>query len=307
MKLSKPKPSITNPKGKMILIDGDIPCYAVSSAADGKFYCVILPNGDVVKERYKTDIDQVLLDNKLELDYPISIGYDPDPIENAIHSVKLMVNSIIDAAGNGPFRIFISGKNNFREKVATIKKYKGNRDEMRRPHHLKACQEYLIKSYGAEVTEGEEADDALGIAQMGAEPDTTIICTIDKDLRMIPGFHYRWPMAGRDCEFAYVSKLDGMRTFYKQLMVGDSTDNIEGIPGVGKSNKGLKMIDLLEDEREMAEYVFEQYLNYELLNNCMVSFTQLKKDAYKKYLENGRLIWIRQKEGEMWEPPKKEK
>jgi hypothetical protein len=125
-------------------------------------------------------------------------------------------------------------------------------------------------------------------------------------------------MHGREAETYFISLLDANRNFYKQLMVGDSTDNIQGIPRVGKKNKALLEIDKLTDEREMAEFAFNQYLNYEIKaydkdqDVCVADsddddiLMKLKGIAYNKYLENGRLIWIRRVEGELWEPPQKE-
>ena len=68
--------------------------------------------------------------------------------------------------------------------------------------------EYLVKEYKAEVCDGQEADDALGINQT----DQTIICTIDKDLLMIPGQHYNFVKE----EFKTVTYLDGLKHFYMQ-------------------------------------------------------------------------------------------
>jgi hypothetical protein len=54
---------------------------------------------------------------------------------------------------------------------------------------------YLI-GLGAVVVDGMEADDALAIEQtqynldMGEE--CSVICSRDKDLRQVPGYHYGW-------------------------------------------------------------------------------------------------------------------
>jgi 5'-3' exonuclease len=133
------------------------------------------------------------------------------------------------------------------------------------------------------VAEDEEADDLLGIGQNNARDDT-IICTVDKDLNMIPGWKYDFV---KDEKF-YVSEDEALHNFYRQLIVGDSTDNIVGIPraGVARANKLLSDRTLEEQwENVVAEYMAKGGENWE------------------EYLtEQGRLLWIRREVGEMWEP-----
>jgi hypothetical protein len=71
------------------------------------------------------------------------------------------------------------------------------------------------------LTDGFEADDALALAQT----EDTIICSIDKDLLMVPGRHYNW----RKEEFTDVTYESGVKWFCTQLLQGDwSTDSIIG-------------------------------------------------------------------------------
>src|SRR5512143_417281 len=138
--------------------------------------------------------------------------------------------------------IYLSGSNNFRQKIYPA--YKANRKQ-EKPKHFNALRNYLIKVEQAQVAEGQEADDALGIAQHRAERDTTIICSLDKDLLMVEGWHYNW----RRDETVEVTKLEGLRNFYRQLLTGDTTDNIPGIYGVG-SKKAEAMLAGCEFEED---------------------------------------------------------
>jgi len=302
MKIKKQKQTGvgSNKDSPFNLIDADIITYSVASASDGKFYKV-----DGIEGEFKYIADVKKGFEKADMKYDRSLvkeDYHPDPIENCLHSVRLVVESWIEGAGNGEYQLVLTGKDNFRNKVATIQPYKGNRTDKRKPHHLAECRDYLVRRWGAIIVDGEEADDYLGWNQT----EDTIITTIDKDLDCIKGHHYRPPNKGKEGYLYEVSEVEANRNFYKQLLIGDTTDNIQGIPGVGAKSPFLKVIDTLSDPREMAEYTFNKYFEYEMSIRCSTPLTEVKKVAYDRFLENGQLIWIRREEGELWLPPKKE-
>src|SRR5690606_31252201 len=87
----------------------------------------------------------------------------PEPIENCLHSVKLQVQSIIQDVGATSWQGYLTGRDQFREKVATIKPYKGNRDPTHKPYHYDAIKDYLIGKWGAKVVSHYEADDAMAM------------------------------------------------------------------------------------------------------------------------------------------------
>ena len=53
--------------------------------------------------------------------------------------------------------IWLSGSKNFRSRLATVMKYKGNRDKKRRPYYYDHLREFLCRHHGAQVVEGIEA------------------------------------------------------------------------------------------------------------------------------------------------------
>ena len=83
---------------------------------------------------------------------------------------------------------FLTGTNNFRK--ALFPEYKANRKGKPKPKWLDSCRKYLQYKWNATVTNGIEADDALGIA--ASHELGSIICSIDKDLMQIPGDHYNF-------------------------------------------------------------------------------------------------------------------
>src|SRR5690606_31733735 len=90
---------------------------------------------------------------------------------------------------------------NFRIARAKLRPYK-NTWKVEKPYYYNSIRAYLVGVWDAYVSIGMEADDELAIHQTKAleEGRETIICTRDKDLRQVPGWHYGWE-CGRQLEF----------------------------------------------------------------------------------------------------------
>lgn len=191
-----------------------------------------------------------------------------------------IIKKIVRQSGADSYEMFVTGKGNFREEVATIKPYKGHRSAPK-PHHYQNIKDYLSSTKNHKVTfvDGYEADDAMSIEQY-KRPKATIIASRDKDLKMVPGWHYSWP-AGKQKEKEpfFVSETEGMRWFFAQLLMGDATDNIPGLFGVGEKYAKDKMKDL-DLPYDMYVFVQEQY--------------EKRFGSYWKMFmhENARLLWM---------------
>ena len=174
---------------------------------------------------------------------------------------------------------YLTGDGNFREQVAVTAPYKGNRTG-RKPEHYQCIRDYLVSDWGFTVVHGQEADDAIAIEATSLK-NNCIICTIDKDLDQVPGWHYNFVKR----IIYYVEPSDGLRSFYKQILTGDRVDNVVGLRGIGPAKA----------ERLLGRCGSEQIL-YKL---CVEAYGG---DA-ERVLENGRLLWLRRYEGQQWEPP----
>jgi len=102
---------------------------------------------------------------------------------------------------------------------------------------------------------------------------------------MIPGMHYNF----RDENMYYVDPLLADRNFWKQMLTGDTVDNIPGCPGIGpsKAEKALGTLSPFEMYPVVRAYYVLSYGD----------------EADEKLLEQGRLLWIRRKKDEFWNPP----
>lgn len=213
---------------------------------------------------------------------------------------NLLVN-ILDAVQATDRQLFLSGGQNFRKKISPA--YKANREGQKRPEYLEPLREWLVTEWGASVTDGNEADDELGIAQTGSDPDTTTICSLDKDLRQVPGHHYSWEITGtsplglqwkKEAQSIYVSEQEGLFNFYWQLVMGDQADNVPGYDGKMRA----KVPKFLEPHYDsMMDIMFStQYPEQGLFNYVL--------DLYKlpviDLLNNGACLWVQRYEGDLW-------
>lgn len=171
--------------------------------------------------------------------------------------------------------VFLSPSTTFRHDVAFTKEYKGNRKDAPKPVYYHQIKEYLIEEYGAIIGERVEADDLMGMAQT----TDSVICSNDKDMLQIPGRHYNFT---KDVEEAYslVDPYAGDRWFFVQLLAGDSTDNIQGIPGTGVK-KAEKIVDMYEgDHYGLLAAIKDEYeAHYGLLGQETME-------------EHAALVWI---------------
>jgi len=194
--------------------------------------------------------------------------------------------------------------------------YKANRKNIEYPKYLDQVREYLIQEFNIEVVEGIEADDALSIEQhknmmvVTDEPQDriagsrTIICTIDKDLLIVPGWHYHLTKKTKH----FQSELEGLKCFYKQIIEGDQADGIPRVaPKVHVTGKlcikehkrdWLVDIDNATDEKEMLDIVRQCYYNILYKDNL---YNQ--EDIDKEILWRGQLLMPLNKRGELWHLP----
>jgi len=245
------------------LIDGDIILYRCGFAAQSKVYNLSIPlfDGEIPKFRYKKDMVNWLKEHdKDKSEYDVTVDSVIEPVENALNNVKTVLKEIEGFLSNNfedvDVQVFLSSKLNFRDDIATIKVYKGNRDPLHKPHWYNEIKEYLKSVWKAEEKEHLEADDILADLQGN---DTCIVST-DKDLDQIAGWHYNWV---KDILYK-VSPEQAIHSKYIQILTGDSTDNIEGIPGMGPvgAEERLKWCSSIEDYeqviKEEYEYFFDQ-------------------------------------------------
>lgn len=214
----------------------------------------------------------------------------------AISRVNTMVDNILHNSGASDYLIYLTGEGNYR--VGIYPEYKANRTADK-PIHYNLIRNYLMDHEAAIMCEGEEADDVMGYTQMGErELDCrlddrvceyiyhTIICSIDKDLKQIPGRHFDFVKNIH----SFVTEEEGIYFFYQQLLTGDRVDNIPGLPKVGPV-KAKKILGEWKDEATCKEKTLEAYKSY----------LSLDEEAARERINLiGRLLWIRKTPEQIW-------
>lgn len=234
-------------------IDGDGVLYRCAFAAQKRIY-----NHNGQDFNGKKDLDTYLGHKAKPEEYEFRI--EAEPVENALANVKNSLQHILEATKANDYTLYVSSNTEtFRDRLARIKPYKGNRADMEKPIHYDACMKYILDVWGAEPVVGIEADDACAIHQVNVED--SVIVSMDKDLRQIPGWHYNWvkPEEG----IMYVDEDEARYYKYIQILAGDATDNIEGLPGMGEK-KAAKLLQNMygSTEEEYDEVCLDYYINY---------------------------------------------
>lgn len=197
--------------------------------------------------------------------------FDEEPFSIAKRNFESQLETWMLQAGAEHSIIHLTGDNKGgRFEIATVKEYQGNRKGKPKPKHLAALRAYVQENYKNVVYhEDQEADDGMAQgnynAYLAGTPDLSVICSGDKDLRMCSGWHLNQQTGELVCVSGYGSihltegkpkqvKGYGTSFFWAQLLMGDTADNIPGLPAIGPETqvkyKGFRtkaLIKLLDD------------------------------------------------------------
>lgn len=206
-----------------------------------------------------------------------------------LQTLDKKINEIIEKTKAETYQLYLTGKGNFRNKIATTAPYKGQRKK-EKPTHYQASRDYMVKCWDAVVIDGMEADDAIAI--YATQNEDCVIASLDKDTFMVGGWKYKWSVGDRPNRMWYATELgslelnskrklvfDGLKGFYAQMILGDKVDEIQGLKGKGDVFTYNNLKDLNSDEK-LLSCVMELY---------EVQFPGKWKE---RFLENADLLWM---------------
>lgn len=271
--------------------------------------------------------------------YWAAAGCDDMTRDAAFKRCRDRMDAITDQCQAEHVRSYLTGANNFRKDIARYQQYKGNRYDKYgnrikpQPKWLQAVRDFLVDQYDAILCDGQEADDALAIAQTkcNASKDWhSIISSIDKDLKIVPGLHH-------DMNSGFIEEVDelgylsidkkgkvrgaGLKFFYAQLLMGDAADWIPGLPKVTPWMKehfdGITRLGgcgpkaayaVIEDAPDEAECLrrvllcYDSYWNGDHFYVDWQTGEEHRPSGVEALTEQGQLLWMRTYEGELWQP-----
>jgi len=207
----------------------------------------------------------------------------PSQMEQAFDNY---IKDIVDATKCESYQGFVEDpdiRGNFRKWVAVTRPYKGNRRSAK-PPWLREAKLLAKTRYNFQFVRHAESEDAASICAHEYGLSNCYIAAIDKDLHQVPATFYDY----KKKEWLVVDQLTADWNLWKQVLMGDSVDNIPGIPGCGP-----KKADDILTSRTMG---FD--------GNCNAT-ARAYKDAgfnYQYWLEQCRLIFILRKRNEVFTP-----
>jgi len=195
--------------------------------------------------------------------------------EQARQNFDELYNSIIEDLFATDYAMALGGPSNFR--VDLYPEYKANRSKSKstRPDWFLDLKSDIANEYDSCIlTEHCEADDMVRVwATQCLEADKDfVVVSVDKDLDCIAGKHYN-PRKSiiYDVETDYAEKH-----YWTQMLTGDSTDNIPGLPGIGPK-KAEKLLEGISNYKEAVCKAYNEFY---------------AEKGYEYLISNGRLIHI---------------
>ena len=172
-------------------------------------------------------------------------------LEDAIDSLDHRLHEMIDRCGANRYAGFLTIGKCFRYSQAKTREYKGNRKKGSKPIIFYALKEYLKQEWKFEYIPELEADDLVAVYAN----ENTMICSPDKDvLYQVEGTHYNY----RTADFVETTDVEAEIFLWKQMLMGDPTDGIPGLPKVG-SKTADKLLNNIQLEN-MPQFVLKKYI-----------------------------------------------
>lgn len=230
----------------------------------------------------------------------------PAPVSDIEYHLEELITHVRAATGCTEYVCALSGKGNFRLDIAKQEPYKGKRDPSKtRPYHYDTVGDYIIRNHPHVIVDGREADDWLAEEQR-KDPENTIICSRDKDLWTVLGWHFRWACGDKQPEVPnhFIDEFESRRFFFQQMLTGDSTDNIIGC---GKKVEMMWGGKLMLRRKGVGETAAKSLLAAcstvkEMFDIVELYYQNEFGDEYKEVmLENARLLYVGQTPDNLFE------
>ena len=193
-------------------------------------------------------------------------------LEEALESLDGRLHQMFEMTHATQYAGFLTSGKCFRYAAAKTKPYKGNRKKGDKPYIFPAIKEYLRQEWGFTSVPELEADDLVSIYH---DPLKTVICSPDKDvLYQNKGVHYNYGKA----ELIIVDENESIEFLWKQMLMGDSTDGIQGIPKVGAKTADAWLKPIYTDK--MPTFVLNKYIEKFGLYKGVTNFAETFKLVY---------------------------
>jgi 5'-3' exonuclease len=206
-------------------------------------------------------------------------------MEYCWRSFERLLDELLSSLFIKEYMMAVKSPTNFRDDLYWD--YKGQRkNKPNQNMFVPAIRELAVMQGLAVEATGREADDLIRIwaEQAMKAGDPFVICTIDKDMKCIPGKYYNI----KEKELSRITEQFAVRFFYEQLLKGDPVDKIPGVPGIGDV-KAKALLEPFNTEEEFQEVVVDSYMrafgdkwfDYLLINGKLLYLQKSEDDYFK--------------------------
>lgn len=236
---------------KIALIDADTIAWTSALAAQQEMQ--VLPNS------FYSELELDAIKTNPTFDEE-SMTYSVIDLSLAMQYAKEKIQRIYDLTGCQECELhFSGGKENFRYMI--FPEYKANRKGMKVPDGLYELKLKLCEEFDGTIHTKWEADDVVVFTKKNFE-DLYLLCAVDKDvLNSVTGEHFNYYESGafnKDMHFVTTSEDIARMWPYLQCIMGDTSDGIEGVKGIGPK-KALNFINENMTHKELWEGVLTAY------------------------------------------------
>lgn len=234
----------------------------------------------------------------------------PPPFDYVLEMMERRIPDIAREAEVEEFKIYLTGKQNFRYHIAKTTPYKERGGK--KPFHYPNIRAIMPTLFECIEVPGLEADDLITL-ELAADPDNNMAISRDKDIRQVAGHHYSWELENQPAigpyradQFGYIesrpNKLFGYgdKFLYAQILMGDSVDSIPGCPNYGHK-KAFAILEHCTTTEECLNAIIPIYQKCYQLEWKTVLREQARLVHLARSYENGRvLLWDFPGEDQTW-------
>lgn len=291
----------------IVAVDADVVRYRASFSAQHTYWTLFNSDGELVDRFHSAkDADSHLqeLSEFLGVD---TTGYYREPelvvddVQAALDATDTILRHLFKKVPAKEYKLYLTGKGNYREEICKSTVYKGNRQDVAKPVHHEAVRDHLVNVHGARIIDGAEADDFCGVVgYLGFKGKLkTCAASIDKDFLNVPMTFYDFVK-----DEWHLQSLDEANEFlWQQILTGDKVDNILGLENVSTvfrekyklpKRKGVgpatakAILKGCTNEAERFERVCEAYQSW------------YEDDWRERLQEAGKLVYIQREKGKIW-------
>lgn len=318
---------LKNKHYKLCIVDADSIVYKAAASANEVEYTLLNGEGHIegvfksakaYKDHQKDVASFLGIDTE---EWTVSKTESTKPVEHSLKVLETLIDRIRKSVKADKHVFYVGTNDHILSGIATIQKYKGNRDNMVKPIHLDAVKKYIRSLPDVRLVDnGYETDHIVSCLAYKAfhkyHPDyQVVLASIDKDLKNTCSVHYNFDTE----EWCVITPEEGDYNFALQALTGDTVDNIKGLPnvsdefrdkyklpkrsGVGKATAQAILQDLKgESLQTLYDRVLEAYKSFYPNPYEYTSWDGKDLSATPESIldENCTLLFMMRNRDEMW-------